>query len=223
MIRKVAIRVAQLLTVALALILGAAVAAPANAASSYNRDAAVTYAKQYSCNEQESCRNKNYNNMGRADCTNFVSQAMRAGGKQNSQSGAAIWYWLTKANYSNSFVQVPKLREFLGQKSRSTTVTLNMDAAFTPARKGDLYMYDWGKGEGWSHLSMETGNGSFANVVDSHTNKNYRSVTGGKGDYIAQHSTDRDGSPWNWGYQTQKDAKIKKKMKTVLIKLSDGV
>ncbi|WP_182047596.1 amidase domain-containing protein [Curtobacterium sp. ME26] len=220
--RKIATRALQLLTVVLALFLGVAVAMPASAATNYNRSAAVAYAKQYSCNEKEACRNSAYNNMGTADCTNFVSQALRAGGKQNSQTGPAIWYWLTKPNYSNSFVQVPKLKEFLGQKSRSETWKVDMGSAYTNARAGDLYLYDWGRGEGWSHLSMETGYGAFADYKDSKTGRNYRSITNGKGDFIAQHSKDRNGSPWNWGYQNEKDAKIKKKMKTVIIHLNDN-
>lgn len=221
MIRKLSLRAAQFLAVVLALFLGVAVAAPATAAGTYDRTAAAQYAQKYSCNENTSCRNSKFKSMG-ADCTNFVSQTLWAGGKSMYQGKGATWAWITRDNYTNSWVQVPKMREFLNEKGRSTVLSVNMDGSFTAAKKGDLYMYDWGKGSGWSHLSIETGNGTFANIVDSHTKKNYRSITGGKGDYIAQHTTDRDGSPWNWGYQTEKDPKIKKKMKTVLIRINDG-
>lgn len=219
--KLIAIRITQTLAVIVALLLGIAVAAPADAAGTYNRSAAANYAKTYSCNENTSCRNGNFRQFG-GDCTNFVSQAMWAGGKQNYQGSGPVWYWLARDTYSNSWVQVSGLKTFLSANSRVTMERTNMDGGFTNAKLGDLYIYDWGRGEGWSHLSMETGAGTFANIVDTKTKRNYRTITGGKGDFIAQHTTDRDGSPWNWGYQTEKDPKIKAKMKTVIIHIKDG-
>lgn len=82
-----------------------------------------------------------------------------------------------------------------------------MSSAYTSAEAGDVYMYDWGRGEGWSQVSIETGWGTFANWSDN--GKAYSSVTGGSGDYINQHTTDRWHSPWNWGYWTETSPTIR--------------
>ena len=60
---------------------------------------------------------------------------------------------------------------------------------YTPAQKGDVYVYDWGKGLGMSHLSIEVGWGSRAYQYGSQ-----------EGDYVDQHTTDRWRAPWNYGY-----------------------
>jgi hypothetical protein len=59
-------------------------------------------------------------------------------------------------------------------------------------------MWDWGKGEGYSHLQIEVG-------------------WDGSGDKINQHTYDRYHYPWNWGYQNEHDSRIRQKMRAVVI------
>lgn len=69
-------------------------------------------------------------------------------------------------------------------------------AAYTSANRGDIFMYDWGKGNiGFSHMAMEVGWGARATAGD------------GTGDYMDQHTTDRYHAPWNYGYR-HPDSKI---------------
>lgn len=184
----------------------------------YDRKAAVKYAKQYACNRNESCRNAAYTSFGDMDCTNFVSQALRAGGIPIRNNGSlAAWApyllsWVRVNAFLQTFEVVNHQVKYLKVKS--------MGAAYTPARKGDLYLYNWGKGNGWSHLSMATGWGKYGSFwdTDSAGNRvNYNQITGGRGDKMAQHATDRDGAPWNWGYQTQRNPKIRSKMGTLVV------
>jgi hypothetical protein len=68
--------------------------------------------------------------------------------------------------------------------------------------------------------SLASGRGTFANYYDTHAGRNYRSITGGYGDYLSQHTRDRDYSPWNWGYQTQRNLVTRSKMNTWVIHIN---
>ena len=81
-------------------------------------------------------------------------------------------------------------------------------------------MYDWGRGEGYSHMAISTNSGTFANYAD--TNGPYYAVTGGSGDRIAQHSTDRVDSPWNWGYWTENSWSVVQNMRTKVLHLQQN-
>jgi len=105
----------------------------------------------------------------------------------------------------------------VGYSHRASYVSVTMGAAYTAASKGDVYLYDWGKGNGCSHASMETKWGDYINYYDPVIERNYNSVTGGEGDKMAQHTTDRDGAPRNWGYHIEYDPTVKAKMRTVIM------
>ena len=193
----------------------------AQAAVSYDREAARAYAVKYACNGNESCRNPSYDNFGATDCTNFVSQAMRAGGIPFKRTGAAEdqWWWdgkgtLFDTNRSRSWSSVSAMRTYLLNTDRARVTNPDMEAYYNYSQVGDLYTYDWGEGEGWSHLSMATGSGAFAKYGD------YGSITTGAGSRMTQHSNDRDGAPWNYGYQTQRNPSIKAKMRTQIMKIN---
>jgi hypothetical protein len=62
--------------------------------------------------------------------------------------------------------------------------------------------------------------GKFASYYDPVDKVSYSSITGGAGDRIAQHSTDRDNSPWNLGYWLEKNLLVRAKMKTVVYHLN---
>jgi hypothetical protein len=195
---------------------------PANAYS-YNRVAAVAYAKTYSSNTGFA-RNPSYANLGSTDCTNFASQVMFAGGMPQVSAGATSnqwWYGNSNAGaFSASWTHVSDVYNFLVNSGRvSSFIYPSMDAKYSGATGGDLYLYDWGQGEGYSHAAVSTNSGSFANYYDPTFGKAYSSVTGGSGDRIAQHSTDRVDSPWNWGYWNESHPDIKSKMRTKVIHL----
>lgn len=188
-----------------------------NSASSftYSGSSAATYAKKYACNGAN-CSNPAFDRYEN-DCANFVSQALAAGGMPIRNSGSVTW-----APGSAAWVNVSQWLFFMDSIAHRIDhgVKPSMGAAYTPASKGDVYLYDWGEGNGYSHLSIATRWGDFTNYYDSTKNRNYNQVTGGHGDKIAQHTTDRDGAPWNWGYQTQRDPKIRAKMRTVLLEMN---
>jgi hypothetical protein len=191
-------------------------AAPGNASNlgyTYNRAAAVAYARQWSCNGTTSCRNPAFQNLGDEDCTNFVSQALLAGGVTETKTGYGYeqwWYddyetWpFGPINRSLTWALVTNLSTHLQATGRATGVVLtDMTAKYSGANPagGDIYMYDWGKGEGYSHLSLSTGREAYYPYTDPN-GFSYTSITGGSGDSMSQHSTDRDHAPWNWGYWT---------------------
>ncbi|MFT4298351.1 MAG: amidase domain-containing protein [Aeromicrobium sp.] len=198
-------------------LVGVALASP-SVASGYNGANAAAYAQKYACNGK-SCGNSAYKRQTN-DCANFVSQAMAAGG--SPQWGPAYtyrWYY-NKSNHSKStsWINVGAFRQFMVDGSkRAVYRSVSMGAANSPAARGDVYVYDWGKGNGYSHVSMSTGSGTFINYYDSGKKRNYNQITGGKGDKMAQHTADRDGAPWNWGYHTESNPKVRAKMKTVVL------
>ncbi len=188
----------------------------------------VAYAHKYACNTASGANGKCYNSaylsFG-ADCTNFVSQALYAGGMPMERH-STIEYWKSEWFYDKSndkhakaWTSVQYFQDyFKNAKSYGTWIRASsMGAQYTPAARGDIYMYNWGRGEGWSHLAIETGFGQFADFVDHSTGRRYRSVTSGSGDYISQHVTDRDYSPWNWGYQTETNPKYRRAMDTIIL------
>lgn len=148
----------------------------------YNPTAAVAYADRYSCNPPYTCRNSSYTSFGGSDCTNFVSQAVRAG-------GVAIGSDWQPYNYN--WVNVSGFALMTYNRNFSPGYQL-MDKTqnYNPASKGDSLVYDWGKGDGISHRNIQAGYG-------------YRAIdysADGQGDYIDQHATDRYHAPWNYGY-----------------------
>ncbi len=94
-----------------------------------------------------------------------------------------------------------------------------MGAKFSGATAGggDVYVYDWGRGEGYSHVSYSTGKWFFADYFDRANGVNYLEITGGSGDMMSQHSTNREKAPWNYGYQIERDPTVRAKMRTMVL------
>jgi hypothetical protein len=204
----------RLLILALAFYLvGSLMTTPAAQAATmtYNRSGAVAYANRWAANGQNLMNPQAYR-LGN-DCTNFVSQSVHGGSVAYDMGGGADIGWYP---HYQSWDAVHMFDYFWHQlQGKVTYLSVTMSSAYTSAEAGDVYMYDWGRGEGWSHVSIETGWGAFANWSDS--GKTYSSVTGGSGDYINQHTTDRWHSPWNWGYWTETSPTIRASMKTVIL------
>lgn len=196
--------------------------ATAGAAFAYTFDgsAAASYAHRWASNT-EKLRNDNYKTFDQ-DCTNFVSQALRAGGWPDDESGDWKWYYNTNGpfwdTHSDTWTVARRLANYILNSGRYyNNYWPGMRDRYTPADKGDVYVYEWGDSDGWDHVSLASGWGDFANYYDSGNNKNYRSVTGGYGDYMSQHTRDRDYAPWNWGYWVESDLDKRSRMKTALL------
>jgi hypothetical protein len=127
-------------------------AVPANAATT-SRDAAVYYADHNTANPPNSYTNPTYQRFS-ADCTNFISQAMWAGQWPGVSRGyTEYWYpytiaWTTVSHWLEA------MKEYAW---RSSLREQTLSAAYTTASLGDMYAYDWGRGDGISHLSIEAG------------------------------------------------------------------
>ncbi|HVX70415.1 MAG TPA: amidase domain-containing protein [Mycobacteriales bacterium] len=132
------------------------------------------------------------------DCTNFVSQALKAGGyKQVGSFSASGWPDTSTAHWwvylpsapspiqynSNTWSVATELRNFLlhtgkppikpvGSVPGSTTRQLS------GIKQGDLLWYDWNN-TGVSHVTIQVGNGTdpdkgyVGNYIDEHTSNRY--------------------------------------------------
>ena len=221
------IKLPKYIVVGIALAAGFFATVPIQAAYAISRTSEVAYAHQFSCNRDTSCRNGAWHDFGSVDCTNFVSQAMDAAGYGQIHTGTSNnqWFfdWGLFGSHSNSpsWSSASQLMLHLIYTGRvTTTFAPAMSAKYSGATQGDLYFYDWGKGEGWSHTAISTGSGNFSSFYDPIDKIYYSAVTGGSGDRIAQHSTDRDNSPWNLGYWLETDLTARGKMKTVVYHLN---
>lgn len=166
-------------------------AAPAYA---YNGGSAANYADQYWQNY-----NSNYPNFssGGTDCTNFVSQALHAGGfsmvnvGQNSSDDHnwwVQWNWFWGWQWSNSWSLVPDNDSFLmlhypggwyyGQMSGTTNTG-------TPngLSRGDVLYYDWTNDGDMDHSTIQTvlmgtdpTSGWYGDLVDAHTTNRYHAI-----------------------------------------------
>lgn len=146
------------------------------------------------------------------DCTNFVSQAWHFGGGLKMTSAWYLksipWYtWLfiggEDRDYTAAWVRARSFANYMVNTRHIATYRVaNMSLPFNPALPGDAILYDWGRGEGWSHLAIEQ-------------------FFDGNRDYINQHTTDRLGSPWNLGYHLEHNPQIQLKMRALVVHVAD--
>lgn len=183
---------------------GAMTASPASAIT-YDRLSAKTYAEQFACNGSD-CANPAFYRWP-ADCTNFASQTVHAGGYPMRYSTVDGWFYdsdyLHGINMLNtdSWTSVTWFRDFtVSYAKRAVYYETDESSPYSPAEIGDLIMYNWKSGDGFTHLSVFTGTGSYNAYLDPESGKKYNTANGGQGDYINQHTTDRKHAPWNWGY-----------------------
>lgn len=163
-------------------------ASPASAGTTA-RSPAVYYADTNTTNPPNTYTNPAYNRYS-SDCTNFISQAMRAGQWPGVTTGyTEYWY-----PYTNAWLTVSHWLEAMNEYAWRTSLVEQQSkgGAYTTAQLGDMYPYDWGRGLGISHLAISVG---YAN------NGRAGMYSGdGQGDYMDQHSPDRMHAPWNYGY-----------------------
>lgn len=162
---------------------------------------------------------KSYSN----DCTNFASQVWLAAGVEmrfNASQAAYDWwyynghslYFLTHSGQSslswrenNAFVTSQ-----VGGWGADFTA-LNNTQQYTPALLGELYEYDWGHGDGYSHLAVAVGWSNSYQYPGIGPSPYYT------GDYINQHTRDRQHAPWNYGYLIESDPDIQANMRARIV------
>ena len=132
----------------------------------YNQTTAAAYALTYAKNH-----NPNYKYITGADCTNFISQAMKAGGIKydyNGNNNYQKWY-----KYSLSWQYAPTFR-LRAKKGGYGALKINR----SQLEVGDVIIFDWsGSPYRFQHVTMVT------NVTVS--------FWGTKTYYISYHSTDK--------------------------------
>lgn len=136
------------------------------------------------------------------DCTNFVSQAIHAGGYAFEGDGGtttddANWYcdgpydgaygskyW----DYSNAWSCIPNLRDFLlnyypyGGTDQGVTNDATQQFATGNGTTGDLVAYDWTGSGTWDHAALLVGVGTdptsdyYGSLVDAHSNSHYHAL-----------------------------------------------
>ncbi len=164
----------------------------APSAVAYDPVGAKNYANSWAVS-----RNSYYYPSFSADCANFVSQSVHAGGYSfvggDSETSLYQW-WIRKTiwgfDYATTWSVAPRLRLFFmydipggissGTAPGTSTNYWTPDAVVT----GDVLFYDWGQGEGISHTSIQVGWGD-----DPGSSYN--------GNYIDQHVTDRYHAFWS--------------------------
>ena len=138
----------------------------------------------------------------RSDCTDFVSDALHLGGGMPQTSD-----WYTKRHFyvwrerSHTWSVAGEFIHYWiwARQSETRVWSISPTASVTPADLGDVIVYNWEHGHGYSHLAVETGFG-WATWKDAygHSHSFY-------GDLISQHSHARRNSPWNLGYLKETD------------------
>lgn len=182
------------LAVAVALIPLAVPAPPASAADSFNRAAAVAYADRW-VQEGQTLRNPDYYSFSN-DCTNYVSQVWKAAGVMERYYSSPYWYgrralgthtpsWTVVDAFGKYMVEYYKIASY-----RTATVSSN----YNPAAQGDAIMWDFGGGR-FGHNTVEI----------NWTSSYYYQGKQYAGDYINQHTNDREHAPWNYGWRMERD------------------
>jgi hypothetical protein len=92
-----------------------------------------------------------------ADCTNYASQLLIAGGWtqiQNSQASDPTYtWWYGSSDQSRSWAFAPATYSFLSRYSGSSGRVTPVDRT-SKLDVGDIVQVDWGKGEGLSHTMI---------------------------------------------------------------------
>ncbi|MBM7865810.1 hypothetical protein GTO89_03255 [Heliobacterium gestii] len=135
------------------------------------------------------------------DCTNFVSQALYAGGMPMDKTTPNVWFMEKETLYgwnnSKSWTVSTDLRNYLLSTGKATqiggwgwvnylTIPSDSNSSFVlSTSKTTVFFYDFGNGLGVSHAAIQTWSG---------TDNYYSSYTGNRADY---HSKDKLGVIWH--------------------------
>jgi hypothetical protein len=145
-----------------------------NAATfTYNGLAAAQYAGYWALNVCDIARGPCFDLRG-DDCTNFASKSLAAGGFPMDNTWFASWNWWTMEwTWSTEWSVAPQLRAYLldyGYGSEIGTDSGTSTNPITGLAPGDLLFYDWGQGEGISHVAVLTTPSPYGDdLVDQHS------------------------------------------------------
>ncbi len=170
--------------------------------STYNSNGAVNWAKKYWQNYSDEFVNLGDQEWEGGDCTNFVSQCLRAGGAENDTKGSFKWYynkkgissgknmdfswtWSTARGLNSILLGNYRKNEF-GPKG--TEKTILGDSNYTGElgeyiNTGDIIQYEFTSSAGIKHSAIIVG------MVQNTAAKRYEPV-------IATHSFDSWNLPW---------------------------
>lgn len=101
--------------------------------SVYNREAAITYARQWALSRNPAYYN--YDNIG-GDCTNFASQCLYAGSLVMNYQRTFGWYYISTNNHSPSWTGVPYLYNYLTRTSGIGPIGINV--SMEEIKPGDI-------------------------------------------------------------------------------------
>lgn len=136
----------------------------------YDRDAAKAYADKYALTYNPTYYAFN------ADCANFASQTMFAGGYPKVLGGYEQGWWYDKKatsspgddSWSHSWIAV--INQMAFWNGRYTDVVTSI----SDCARGDFVYYDWTGNGTWDHVAELAGtNASGQKVVDAHTTDHY--------------------------------------------------
>lgn len=128
----------------------------------YDREAAVWYADKW-----WDGRNPQYPSFD-VDCTNFISQCLRAGGAPMHGSPVRDrGWWITNSSWSFSWSVAHSLRWYLGGSKKGLTAYQVQSAE--ELNLGDVILYDF-QGDGrFDHSTIVTAKDGASPLVNAHT------------------------------------------------------
>ena len=170
--------------------------------TTYDRSAAVNYAKQYSMNA-----NPAYIIFGGTDCTNFVSQSLNAGGVPQVYGwyrSEDVWFYScsvfgqTRATASWTWSKASMLYNYFLTHASATQYWVNHypEGASPGLWPGDIIFADWDAADGTHHPDTIIDHAMFVTGRDTAGNL-----------YISQHSPSRRDQPLAVTHQAEPAAK----------------
>lgn len=169
----------------------------------YNRDAAYNWAYTYWNNYSPAYQNFGDSEFKGGDCTNFVSQCLRAGGAKNDKVGAYQWYYDSNGsadtsddNYSWTWSTARGLNYILLGNYKNNEYgpkgiqkTISGDAQYTAdigrfLSIGDIIQYQWEADKKITHSAIIVG------ILYNSSKDRYEPV-------ISTHSIDSWYTPWS--------------------------
>ncbi len=179
------------------------------ASTIYNREGAYNWAYTYWDNYSTAFVNLGDEKWEGGDCTNFVSQCLRAGGANNSENGTYQWYYKSSGtsdtkndSYSWTWSTARGLNYILhgNYKSRefgpkATEMVINGDSEYNSVigqyvEIGDIIQYQWKSNMNITHSAIIVG------ILFNSSKERYEPV-------IAEHTNDSWSTPWtNNAYKT---------------------
>lgn len=121
-------------------------------------------------------RNPAYRDYAPNDCTNFVSQALRAGGWTDKLGWWRDWnnWWYNAQNETESWTYVAAMRQFMSTSGRGQSL-----AYINDLQKGDVLQVDFSQNGSWDH----------GLIVDAKYSSNLADI------YVSYHNTDTQHRP----------------------------